>query len=188
MRIPATARSGDTVRWRDAPFRGTLRESISAETHALSYIIRGQAGQGATVQGVPAGQEWTFVFVPQLVPGTYYWQAVAVEIGGTEQTTAGAGSLEILPNLAFSGTPGEYDGRSQARKDLEACQAAIRSLVSGGAVAEYTIGNRRLKKMELSDLLALESKLKADVVREEAAMMIANGMGDPRKLHVRFRR
>jgi hypothetical protein len=188
MKIPARIRAGDTSRWREVPFGGNLGEQITAATHSLTFYIRGQAGQGATVQGTPIGEEWTFVFAPTLVAGTYYWQAVAVEIGGTEQTTAGAGSLEILPNLAFSGTPGEYDGRSQARKDLEACQAAIRSLVSGGAVAEYTIGNRRLKKMELSDLLALESKLKADVVREEAAMMIANGMGDPRKLHVRFRR
>jgi hypothetical protein len=123
-----------------------------------------------------------------VAPGAYFWQAVAVEVDSAEQTTAGAGQLKIDPSLAFTGTPGEFDGRSQARKDLDACQAAIRALVSGGAVAEYTIGNRRLKKMELSDLMALESKLKADVVREEQATMIANGMGDPRKLYVRFTR
>ena len=188
MKIPASIRAGDTARWRETPLRGNGGEPITAATHALSYIIRGAQGQGATVNGTPIAQEWTFVFVPTLDAGSYYWQAVAVEAETAEQTTVGAGQLEILPNLAYSGTPGEFDGRSQARKDLDACQAAIRAMVSGGAVAEYTIGNRRLKKMELADLLALESKLKADVVREERAMMIANGMGDPRKVYVRFTR
>jgi hypothetical protein len=65
-------------------------------------------------------------------------------------------------------------------------QAAIRSIISGGAVAEYTIGSRRLKKMEMADLLALESKLKAEVKREQAAAMVANGLGNPHNLFVRF--
>jgi hypothetical protein len=188
VKIPATIRAGDTTRWVEAPFRGNLGEPITAATHSLTFYIRGAAGQGATVQGTPTAEEWSFAFTPDLTAGAYFWQAVAVEADSAEQTTAGAGQLEILPSLAFTGTPDAYDGRSQARKDLDACQAAIRAMVGGGAVAEYTIGNRRLKKMELADLLALESKLKADVVREERAMMIANGLGDPRKVYVRFTR
>ena len=58
----------------------------------------------------------------------------------------------------------------------------------GGAVQEYKIGNRNLRRFDLPDLIALESKLKADVVRAERADMIANGLGDPSKLYVRFRR
>jgi hypothetical protein len=65
-------------------------------------------------------------------------------------------------------------------------QAAIRSMISGGAVAEYTIGSRRLKKMEMADLITLESKLKAEVKREQAASMAANGLGNPHNLFVRF--
>jgi hypothetical protein len=53
-------------------------------------------------------------------------------------------------------------------------------------VAEYTIGSRRLKKMEMADLLALESKLKVEVKREQAAAMVANGLGNPHNLFVRF--
>ena len=188
VKIPATIRAGDTARWRETPFRGNGGEQITAATHSLTFFVRGAQGQGAEVQGTAIGEEWTFVFVPTLEPGSYFWQAVAVETATSEQTTAGAGQIEIQPSLAFTGTPSEFDGRSQARKDLDACQAAIRSMVSGGAVAEYTIGNRRLRKMALADLLALESKLKADVVREERAMMIANGLGDPHRVHIRFRR
>jgi hypothetical protein len=53
-------------------------------------------------------------------------------------------------------------------------------------VAEYTIGNRRLKKLEMADLLALESNLKASVKREQAAQLQANGLGNPHNLFVRF--
>jgi hypothetical protein len=59
-------------------------------------------------------------------------------------------------------------------------------MISGGAVAEYTIGSRRLKKMEMTDLLALESTLKASVKREQAAQLMANGLGNPHNLFVRF--
>jgi hypothetical protein len=72
------------------------------------------------------------------------------------------------------------------QQDLAAVQAAIRAMVSGGAVAEYTIGTRRLKKMELTDLLQLEGKLKAEVKREQAAALMANGLGNPFNLFVRF--
>ena len=93
--------------------------------------------------------------------------------------------MTLVASLA-SGTPVAFDGRSQAQKDLEAVQAAIRTIISGGAVAEYRIGTRSLKKYELSELLTLESRLKAEVVREKKAEMIANGLGNPSSLFVRF--
>lgn len=186
MKIPAAIRAGDTARWGQPSFTGNLGELISSATHTLTFYVRGAAGQGATINGTPEGDGWVFAFTPELTPGDYFWQAVAVETLTSESTTAGAGQLKIEPSLAYTGTPDAFDGRSQARKDLEAVEAAIRAIVSGGAVSEYTIGNRRLKKMELGDLLILRDRLRSDVIREERAMMIANGLGDPRKVHVRF--
>jgi hypothetical protein len=106
-------------------------------------------------------------------------------VGGAV-TTIGAGQIEVLPGLDYTGQPSAFDGRSQSQKDLDAVQAAIRAIVSGGAVAEYTIGSRRLKKMEMTDLLTLESSLKAAVKREQAAQLAANGLGNPHNLFVRF--
>jgi hypothetical protein len=120
--------------------------------------------------------------------GVWYFQAVATAFAGSEKTTLGSGQVEVLPSLNYSGAPGAFDGRSQSQKDLDAVQAAIRSLMSGGAVQEYRIGTRSLKRYELADLLALESKLKADVARENKAAMIANGLGNPHNLFVRFGR
>jgi hypothetical protein len=51
---------------------------------------------------------------------------------------------------------------------------------------EYTIGNRNLKKYDMADLLQLEGKLKAEVKREQMADLIANGLGNPHNLFVRF--
>jgi hypothetical protein len=198
MKIPATIRAGDTIKWRDLPTTDVLGAPIDGSTHGLTYYLRtnhthqGATVAGVTVPGAPNGTGWNFTITSTTSAGfvadTWFWQAIATANVGGAKLTLGSGSLVVEASLAYTGTPSKFDGRTQARIDLEAVQAAIRSMVSGGAVAEYTIGNRRLKKMELADLLALESKLKADVVREERAAMIANGMGDPRKVYVRFTR
>jgi hypothetical protein len=78
------------------------------------------------------------------------------------------------------------DGRTQAEKDLDAVQAAIRTLIAGGAVQQYSIGNRQLSRYQLSQLIELESKLKAELKREQKAELMANGLGNPHNLFVRF--
>jgi len=92
----------------------------------------------------------------------------------------------VLAALEYSGTPGAFDGRTQAEQDLAAVQASIRALINGGAVKQYSIGNRSLTKYDLKDLIMLESQLKAQVKREQAAQLAANGLGNPHNLFVRF--
>ena len=190
VKIPSEIRAGDTVRWRDQPALDYLGNEITSATWTLTYFLRfNAASEGSTVVGTAYETGWEFTISAATSAGfdagRWFWQAVATS--GSDKLTLGAGQLNVLPSLSYTGTAAAYDGRSQAQKDLEAVQAAIRAYVSGNAVSEYTIGNRRLKKMELTDLLTLESKLKADVVREQRAEKIANGLGDPRKLYVRFR-
>ena len=196
MNIPAQIRAGDTVTWRDEAARDNLGGAIDGSNHGLTYYLRtntnhqGAIVAGVTVAGTPSGSGWTFTIAKTttdgFAAGQWYWQAVATANAGGAVTTIGAGQLTVLPGLDYTGQPSAFDGRSQAQKDLEAVQAAIRSIVSGGAVAEYTIGNRRLKKMEMADLVMLEGKLKAEVKREQAAQLQANGLGNPHNLFVRF--
>lgn len=196
MNIPSTLRAGDTVTWRDEATRDNLGQPIDGSNHGLTYYLRtnhnhqGATVAGVTVPGTPSGTGWTFTIAKTTTDGfvadTWFWQAVATANVGGAVTTIGAGQLTVLPGLDYTGQPSAFDGRSQAQKDLDAVQAAIRSIISGGAVAEYTIGNRRLKKMELADMLALEGKLKAEVKREQAAQLAANGLGNPHNLFVRF--
>jgi hypothetical protein len=189
VNIPAQIRAGDTVTWRDEAARDNLGGAIDSSSWTLTYYLRtNKTHEGATVVGTAYGTGWQFTIAQGTTAGfdagQWYWQAEATKSG--EHVTLGAGQLEVLASLSYTGQPSAFDGRSQAQKDLEAVQAAMRSIVSGGAVAEYTIGNRRLKKMEMADLIQLESKLKAEVKREQAATMVANGLGSPHNLFVRF--
>lgn len=163
--------------------------AISSGTWTLTYYLRtNTASEGATVAGTAYGQGWEVTLSASTTngfdAGQWYWQAIAT--AGSEKFTLGAGQLEVLAALQYAGTPGAFNGLSQAQQDLAAVQAAIRAMVAGGAVAEYTIGSRRLKKLPLTELLQLEAKLKADVKREQAAELAANGLGNPHNLFVRF--
>ena len=189
MNIPAQIRAGDTVTWRDDAARDNLGNAIDSGSWSLTYYLRtNTASEGATVVGTAYGAGWQFTIAQATSAGfdagQWYWQAEARNSG--VHHTLGAGQLEVLAGLSYTGTPGAFDGRSQAQKDLDAVQAAIRSIIAGGAVAEYSIGSRRLKKMEMVDLLALEGKLKAEVKREQAAQLMANGLGNPHNMFVRF--
>lgn len=191
MKIPTQIRAGDTIKWRDDPTTDVFGNEINSSTWTLTYYLRfNAASEASTVVGQAYQSGWEFTISAatsaNFDAGQWFWQALATS--GGEKLTIGAGQLTVDPSLSYTGSATAFDGRSQAQKDLEAVQAAIRSMVSGGAVQEYTIGSRKLKKMTLPDLLLLESRLKADVVREKRAAMMANGLGDPTKLYVRFRR
>ena len=189
MNLPAQIRAGDTIKWRDDAGVDNLGIAISSSDYTLTYFLRtNTASEGATVVGSAYDTGWEFTIAAGTSTGfdagQWFWQAVATKTGST--VTMGSGQLTVLRSLSYSGTPGAVDGRSQAQQDLDAVQAAIRAMISGGAVAEYSIGTRRLKKMEMADLLQLEGKLKAEVKREQMADLIANGLGNPHNLFVRF--
>jgi len=193
VRIPTTIRAGDTITWVDLPTIDAFGAAIDSSNHGLTYYLRtNTASEGATVVGTAEGTGWRFTIASgtssAFDAGTWYFQAVATATVGGAKTTLGSGQLTVDPSLSYAGSPGAFDGRSQSQKDLDAVQAAIRSLMSGGAVQEYRIGTRSLKRYDLADLLALETKLKAEVARENKAAMIANGLGNPHNLFVRFGR
>lgn len=193
VKIPSKIRAGDTIKWRDLPSSDVFGQPVSSATHGLTYFLRTNTNhEGATVAGVTDGDGWLFTISSTTSngfdAGDWYWQAVATALVGGDKLTLGSGQLEVEASLSYTGQPGAFDGRSQAQKDLEAVQTAIRNLMTGGAVQEYRIGTRSLKRYDLADLLALETRLKAEVAREQKASLIANGLGNPHNLYVRFGR
>jgi hypothetical protein len=188
VQIPATIRAGDTVRWRDEASTDNLGNAIDSGSWTLTYYLRtNTASEGATVVGTASGTGWDFALAAAISAGfdagQWYWQAIATS--GSDKVTVGAGQLQVLAALEYAGTPGAFDGRSQAQIDLDAVQTAIRAIVSGGA-KQYSIGSRSFTKLDLSELMERESKLKAEVKREQMADLIANGLGNPHNLFVRF--
>jgi len=189
VNIPSEIRAGTTVKWRDDPTSDVFGNVVDSSEWALKYYLRTNAAPaGHTVTGSVYLSGWEFTISATdsggFVAGDWYWEAVASK--GSENFSAGYGRLKVEASLNYSGQPGKFDGRSTAKKDLEAVQLAIRTLLNGGAVQEYKIGNRNLKRYDLADLVQLEGRLKAEVKREEQAELIANGLGNPRNMFVRF--
>lgn len=191
MNIPQKIQAGTTAIWVDDATVDIFGNAVDNSTHSLTYYLRSNtAGEGVTAAGAAYQSGWKTTLdattTTGMDAGVWYFQAVAVNLSDSSVLELGRGSFSVEASLTYSGTPSAFDGRSQAQKDLDAVQAAIRAIISGGAVAEYRIGTRSIKKYELSELLALESRLKAEVVREKKAEMVANGLGNPSSLFVRF--
>lgn len=192
MAIPPSITAGVDVVWTDVATTDLFGNAVTSATHNLTYYFRlNTAGEGVTVTGVAYSDGWKTTIPAATSAGMdastgWYFQAVLTAISGGAVTEYSRGQIEVQASLAYAGSPAAFDGRTQAQKDLDAVQAAIRSLMTGGATQEYRIGNRSLKRYDLADLLALESQLKATVVRENKAKIIASGLGDPNNLFIRF--
>ncbi len=189
MPIPKQVRAGDLIQWRDNSTVDVFGEPISSPDWTVTYYLRTNASEGSTVTSTAYTDGWQFTIASSttvnFASGDWYFQAVA-DKSGAEKQTIFTGRFEVLAPLSYSGTPAAYDGRTQVNKDLDLVEAAIRALLNNGVVQEYKIGNRTAKKYDLSELLVLKAALKAELVREQKAEKIANGLGNPHAVHVRF--
>ena len=186
MTIPALIYAGDTVKWNQP----ATESQSSTASWVATFVLRHQTGNDAlNLTGVADGSGgWDFTITATqsaaLHPETHWYQLVVTK--ATERYTLATGSTIVATNMPASGNT--YDGRTQAQQDLDALRAEMRARISGGSVQEYSIGNRSLKKMPMPDLIALESKLKADVVLENRRKRIAEGLDSGRSTYIRFGR
>ena len=190
MTFPSPIRAGDFIQWNIPASQDFYGNSISSPDWSVVYYLRTNLGPlGATINSAAYNDGFKFEIASNVTDtfteGDWYYQAIANKSGAEKQTIY-TGSFKVLKSLEFAGTALNYDGRTQLQKDLDTIQAAIRNIINGGLVQEYKIGTRSAKKYELSELLALESRYKAELVREKQGEMIANGLGNPRQTFVRF--
>ena len=192
MAIPPSITSGVDAVWVDAETVDVFGDAVTSSTHSLVYYFRlNTNSQGLTATSVAYNSGWKTTLTAAATTAVdpspnWFFQAVLTKTGDSLVQEYSRGQIEIQPSLAYTGTPGAFDGRTQAQQDLDAVKAAVRSIVAGGAVSEYKIGTRNLKRYDLSELLELESRLKSIVAKENKAKLIASGLGDPHNLYVRF--
>ena len=74
--------------------------------------------------------------------------------------------------------------RSDAEIERDGIKEALAKFKDGAQ--EYSIGGRTFKRASIVDLQMRLDRLNAIIVRERKAAMIANGLGDPHSLYVRF--
>jgi hypothetical protein len=191
MTVPAAIRAGTTVRWIEPPIVDLDgNAATSASWTLISYLRTNTASEGAAVTGTARTDGgWDMAITATTSSafdaGAWYWETQATS--GATVLTVGSGTTQVLPSLSYAGSPGAFNGQSQAEQDLAAVQAAIRAIVSKGAKS-YTIGTRSFTSNDLGQLMQREAQLKAIVARERAAEKVAAGLGDPRSLFVRFGR
>ena len=190
MTFPTKIRAGDFIQWRIPSTQDVFGNAITSTEWSVTYYLRTNTASEAHITSSSVYLSgWQFTVASAVTAnfdaGDWYFQAVAAKSGQEKQTIL-SGQFEVLPSLAYSGSATAYDGRSQIRKDLDQVQTAIRTVASGGGVKEYKIGSRSAKKYDLTELFQLEAKLKAELAREETKEKIANGLGNPRNLFVRF--
>ena len=190
MTFPSPIRAGDFIQWNIPASQDFYGNSISSPDWSVVYYLRTNTGPvGATISSSVYNDGFKFEIASNVTAtfteGDWYYQAIANKSGAEKQTIY-TGSFKVLKSLEFAGTALNYDGRTQLQKDLDTIQAAIRNIINGGLVQEYKIGTRSAKKYELSELLALESRYKAELTREKQGEMMANGLGNPRQTFVRF--
>lgn len=178
---PARVRAGDTVTWRKS-----LAEYPASAGWTLYYrlinatakidITSTASGADHLVSVAKATDDW--------VAGDYV--LVAWVADGTDRVSLPGGRITVQPDLAAVSAAG-YDSRTQAKKMLDAIDAALLSLSSGErlAVVEAEVAGRRLK-YNFENLMKLRNLYAAQVRAEEAAERAQAGLAPRNKINVRL--
>lgn len=192
MLFPSKIRAGDFIQWKLNATNDVYGNPISSPDWTVTYFLRTNKSKvGTSVNSTADGDDFKFEIpsttTEQFVDGDWFYQAIANKSGNQKQTIA-TGKFEVLPSLEFSGsTPKPFDGRSDTRKTLDLINKAIDDVMRNGGVQEYKIGTRSAKKYELGELYILKTQYTAQLRLEEQAETMANGLGNPRAMFVRFK-
>ena len=186
--FPEMFTAGDTVRWRLPAGVNHLGDAVNNTDYTCKMYLRTNTPQeGVTITGTNYADGWEFVLSAtdsgNMLPGQWSYQAVASK--SDDVVTLTRGRLKVEASMVYSGSAVAFDERSQVEKDYDTVRAAIRALTTDKAQS-YSIGSRTYTRINLPDLIARESQLKAQLMREKRQSLRAEGLGDPNILRVRF--
>lgn len=188
MNIFNTIQQGDSATWADEA-RTLNGIRYGSASHTLKYELRGP-GAPLTLTASANGSGWTTTLTTgdsaTLSAGKWWWSAILTATG--ERVTIGSGELTVTQDLGAITAP-NFDGRSLAETALADAEAALASFSSSkGKIKKYTIGQRSMEFATIAEILPVVSYWKARVMTEQTPKMLAQGLGDPRRLFVRFTR
>jgi hypothetical protein len=166
---PTSARCGDTWQWR--------REDLAdfpASLWTLTYYFRSATAKFdvvASSDGAKYAVTVAKATTAALVSGVYDWLAVLES--ATERFEADAGRFTLLPNLAKDAL---HDGRSFARRMLEAIEAALESRATGDQLDMISAGtgDRNISR-DKDRLMQMRTQFKAEVKAEDDKQRLRNG-------------
>lgn len=177
--LPSSLRAGDTL-------SGTfdLSDYPASASWVLSFtLINASAKQTITCT---ASGDLHVLSVPAATTagwaaGLYTYTAHVTK--SPLRYTVGSGQIQVLPDLSAATT---YDGRTPARRALEAAEAALATYGSKAYTTKIAIGDREQTFASPGDFLAFMSRLRQQVRAEEDAERAAAGLGKRNRIMVRF--
>lgn len=180
--IPATepekAIAGDTWQWTRS------LADYPASTWSLAYHFANASHRFAvttSADGDGFAVTVAAATTAAIMPGTYDGRAYAT--AGTQRFEVWRGQLVVEQDFAKAGAG--YDGRSHARKALDAIEAVIEGRATKDQES-YSIEGRSLSRTPLADLMAFRNQYRAEVHREENAERVRRGLGSRSTIKVRF--
>lgn len=169
---PQALRAGDTVAW-----LRSLSDYPASAGWVLTYTILSPTAAAITLTATASGSDHAVAATAATTSG---WPAgrrtwFARVTKGSEAYTVAEGTLDILPNPASLTT---HDGRSHARKMLDAVEAALEGSATASQldVVEWEVNNRKMK-YDRSALIKLRNLYKIETTREDTAAGRNRGRG-----------
>lgn len=162
--------------------RLVTKTAYPAPGWVLSIILRGPSAINltATASGTQHQLLANAAITADWTPGIYEYTARISD--GVDVFELEFGQLTITPDLAAAGEG--HDGRSQARRTLDAIEAVIEKRASLDQ-ERYRINNRELYRTPIADLLKLRDVYRLEVRREQASARGKNLFGAALRVRLR---
>ncbi|HEV2350812.1 MAG TPA: hypothetical protein VG028_13305 [Terriglobia bacterium] len=180
---PICVTAGDTLLWyRSVP------PYLASAGWTLHYSLRGVPGSAIDFDSTPYNVDdhqvnVTAATTSAWLPGEYTVQGYAVNAGTGERHLIFEGFIKVKANLQSADA--SYDGRSHARKCLDAIEATLEGRAADD-ILDSTIEGTIIRRMNPQDLLLYRDRYRAEVRTEEAKAKISEGRATGRNIYARF--
>ena len=113
-------------------------------------------------------------------PGHYTFAIYATEMSSNQRATAKTGVLQVIPDLS------QTQSKSTAQTMLDNINSAITALTFGG-FQSVSVNNVSYTRYDVTTLIALRTRLQAEVIREQQAAEVFRGIEHDGMIATRFR-
>ena len=182
---------GEIVAGATLDFTQTVPNYPATAGWVLKYwmVPRDATAVVVTLVAIPVGNDYRVQATPPTtgswMPGWYGWFSRVERPGASYDVDRG--QVEVKPNPAAM-MPGT-DTRSLAQKTVDDLRAALATYqASNGHIQSYTIGNRSMTYRSAEEIITAINKAESDLFNENVKERLARGLGNPRKIGIRFQR
>jgi len=180
---PTIVTVGDFIQWK----RSDLVDDYPPNLYTATYIARITGGGSNEITLIGTDETTHYLFSvsstvsADFVPGYYHWQLEIVRNSDSERIVVDTGTFTADVDLDVNA--------SDPRTHAEIMVDKIESILQGRAdsdVANYSIKDRSLTKLSISELLQWRDYYRLELRKEKTAQLIAKGETTGATVKVRF--